>query len=139
MGKKLMDILKGAAVMGLFAGLYALTGHDLDPQSIVVGVVDVIVGSLGGRTGADIPQLWDQVKVGLLVYGLIGTLLFVFSVMYCGKRGIITAACGYFGVLLLITGLGHGIGALYLPVALLAIGYAVAKLMSDRGNLKLPK
>jgi hypothetical protein len=137
MGKKLMDILKGAAVMGLFAGLYALTGHDLDPQSIVVGVVDVIVGSPGGRTGADIPQLWDQVKVGLLIYGLIGTLLFIFSVMYCGKRGIITAACGYFGVLLLITGLGHGIGALYLPVALLAGGVAVAKMMSDRGNLKL--
>jgi hypothetical protein len=139
MGKKLMDILKGAAIMGLFAGLYALTGHDLDPQNIVLGVVDLIVGSTGGRTGADIPQLWDQVKVGLLIYGLICTVLFVFSVLYCGKRGIITAACGYFGVLLLITGLGHGIAALYLPVALLAAGYAVAKLMSDRGKLKLPK
>ncbi len=139
MGKKLMDILKGAGVMGLFAGLYALTGHDLDPQSIVVSVADLVVGSMSGRTGAEMGQLWDQAKVGLLIYGLIGTLLFVFSVMYCGKRGIITAVCGYFGVLLLITGLGHGVTALYLPVALLAIGYAVAKLMSDRGNLKLPK
>jgi hypothetical protein len=61
--------------------------------------------------------------------------------MYCGKRGIITAACGYFGVLIFITSLGHGISlnALYLPIALLAVGYAVAKLMSDKGNLKLGK
>jgi hypothetical protein len=137
MGKKLMDILKGAGAMGLFAGLYALTGHDLDPQNIVVGVVDLIVGSMGGKTGADITQLWDQVKVGLLIYGLIGTVLFVVSVLYCGERGIIAVVCGYFGVLLLITGLGHGITALYLPVALLAIGYVAAKYLSDRGTLKL--
>jgi hypothetical protein len=139
MGKKLMDILKGAGAMGLFAGLYALTGHDLDPQSIIVSLVDLMVGSMNGTTGAQAAQLWDEARVGLLVYGLIGTLLFIVSVMYCGKRGIITAACGYFGVLLLITGIRYGISALYLPIALLAIGYAIAKYMSDRGNLKLPK
>ncbi|HEY3273941.1 MAG TPA: hypothetical protein VGJ92_09275 [Methanocella sp.] len=137
MGKKLMDILTGAGAMGLFAGLFALTGHDLDPQSVIVACIDFIVGSLRGATGAEAAQLWDQVKIGLVIYGLVGLLIFIGSVMYCGKRGIITAACGYFGVLLLITGLGHGLPSLYLPIALLAIGLAVAKLMSDRGNLKL--
>jgi hypothetical protein len=77
------------------------------------------------------------VKIGLVIYGLVGLLIFIGSIMYCGKRRIITAGCGYFGVLLLITGLGHGLPSLYLPIALLAIGLAVAKLMSDRGNLKL--
>ena len=138
MGKKLMDILKGAAIMGFFAGLFALTGRDLEPLSIAVSVIDLIVGMIGGSTGAETAHLWDQAKIGLLVYGLIGTALFVVSVLYCGKRGIITAACGYYGVLLLITGLGRGMGALYLPLALLVIGYAAAKLMSDRGNLKFP-
>ena len=137
MGKKLMDILTGAGAMGLFAGLFALTGHDLDPQSVVVACIDLIVGSLRGATGAEAAQLWDQVKIGLVIYGIVVLIIFVGSVMYCGKRGIITAGCGYFGVLLLITGLGHGLNSLYLPIALLAVGYAVAKTMSDRGNLKL--
>ncbi|MGE5465387.1 MAG: hypothetical protein ACM3PB_00645 [Betaproteobacteria bacterium] len=137
MGKKLMDILTATGAMGLFAGLFALTGHDLDPQNVVVACVDWLVGSLRGDTGAEVAQLWDQAKIGLVIYGLVGLLILAGSVMYCGKRGIITAACGYFGVLLLVTGLGHGLGALYLPIALLAVGYAVAKTMSDRGNLKL--
>lgn len=137
MGKKLMDILTGAGAMGLFAGLFALTGHDLDPQNVIVACIDLIVGSLRGATGAEAAQLWDQVKIGIVIYGMVGLLIFVGSVMYCGKRGILTAGCGYFGVLILITSLGHGVNALYLPIALLAIGYAVAKLMSDRGSLKL--
>jgi len=137
MGKKLMDILMGAGAMGLFAGLFALTGQDLDPQSVVVAFIDWIVGSLRGATGAEAAQLWGQVKIGLVIYGLVCLLIFAGSVLYCGKRGIITAACGYFGVLLLVGGLGHGLTSLYLPIALLAIGLAVAKLMSDRGNLKL--
>jgi hypothetical protein len=137
MGKKLMDILTATGAMGLFAGLFALTGHDLDPQNVVVACVDWLVGSLRGDTGAEVAQLWDQAKIGLVIYGLVVLLILAGSVMYCGKRGIITAACGYFGVLLLVTGLGHGLSSLYLPVALLAVGYAVAKTMSDRGNLKL--
>ncbi len=137
MGKKLMDILTATGAMGLFAGLFALTGHDLDPQSVVVACLDWIVGSLRGATGAEAAQLWDQAKVGLVIYGLVCLLIFAGSVMYCGKRGIITAACGYFGVLLLVTGLDHGLDSLYLPIALLAVGLAVAKTMSDRGNLKL--
>lgn len=137
MGKKLMNILQGAGVMGFFAGLCALTGRDLDPQSIAVGLVDWLVGSLRGATGAEAAQLWEQAKVGLVIFGVLGTLLFIGSVLYCGKRGIVTAACGYFGVLFLITGLLRGLNALYLPIALLAIGYAAARLMSDRGNLKL--
>jgi hypothetical protein len=139
MGRKLMDILTGAGAMGLFAGLFALTGHDLDPQSVVVACIDLITGSLRGETGAEVARLWDQAKIGLVIYGFVCLLIFAGSVMYCGKRGILTAACGYFGVLLLITGLGHGLSSLYLPIALLAIGYAVAKTMSDRGNLKLGK
>lgn len=141
MGKKLMDILTGAGTMGLFAGLFALTGHDLDPQSVVVSCIDLLVGSLRGDTAAQVTQLWDQAKIGLVIYGIVTLLIFIGSVMYCGKRGIITAACGYFGVLIFITSLGHGISlnALYLPIALLAVGYAVAKLMSDKGNLKLGK
>lgn len=134
MGKKLTDILKGAGLMGLFAGLYALTGMDLDPQSLVVAVVDLLVGALGEAEAA---QRWDQVKIGLLIYGLIGTLLFAFSIYYCGKRGIVVAACGYFGVLLLITGLRYGVTALYLPLALLIAGYALARLVPDRGRLRL--
>lgn len=137
MGKKLMDILTGAGAMGLFAGLFVLTGHNLDPPSVVVACLDWIVGSLRGATGAEAAQLWDQAKIGLVIYGLVCLLIFAGSVMYCGKRGIITAACGYFGVLLLVTGLGHGLSSLYLPIALLAVGLAVAKTMSDRGNLKL--
>jgi hypothetical protein len=137
MGKKLMDILKATGAMGLFAGLLALTGQNLDPQNVVVACVDWLVGSVHGATGAEAAQLWDQVKVGLVIYGLVGLLILAGSVMYCGKRGIITAACGYFGVLLLVTGLGRGLSSLYLPIALLAVGYAVAKTMSDRGNLKL--
>lgn len=137
MGKKLMDILTATGAMGLFAGLFALTGHDLDPQNVIVACLDWLVGSLRGDTGAEVAQLWDQAKIGLVIYGLAVLLILAGSVMYCGKRGIITAACGYFGVLLLITGLGHGLSSLYLPVALLAVGYAVAKTMSDRGNLKL--
>jgi hypothetical protein len=137
MGKKLMDILTATGAMGLFAGLFALTGHDLDPQNVIVACLDWLVGSLRGDTGAEVAQLWDQAKIGLVIYGLVVLLILAGSVMYCGKRGIITAACGYFGVLLLITGLGHGLSSLYLPVALLAVGYAVAKTMSDRGNLKL--
>jgi hypothetical protein len=135
MGKKLTDILKGAAIMGLFAGLYALTGRDLDPQSIIVSLADMVVGSLRGT--ADITGLWDQAKMGLLIYGLIGTILFAGSVLYCGKRGILTAACGYFGVLFLITGLRYGVGALYVPMALLAVSIAVAMLLPDRGRVKL--
>jgi hypothetical protein len=137
MGKKLMDILTGAGAMGLFAGLFALTGHDLDPQSVIVSCIDLIVGSLRGDTATQVTQLWDDAKIGLVIYGIVTLIIFAGSIMYCGKRGIITAACGYFGVLLLITGLGHGLNSLYLPVALLAIGLAVAKTMSDRGNLKL--
>lgn len=137
MGKKLMDILTATGAMGLFAGLFALTGHNLDPQSVVVACIDLLVGSLRGATGAEAAQLWDQAKIGLVIYGLVCLLILAGSVLYCGKRGIITAACGYFGVLLLVTGLGHGLGSLYLPIALLAVGYAVAKTMSDRGNLKL--
>ncbi len=137
MGKKLMDILTGAGTMGLFAGLFALTGQDLDPQSVVVSCVDLIVGSLRGDTAAQVGQLWDDAKLGLVIYGFVTLVIFVGSVLYCGKRGILTAACGYFGVLMFVTGLTHGLNGLYLPIALLAVGYAVAKLMSDRGNLKL--
>src|SRR5512146_2525937 len=88
MGKKLMDILTGAGAMGLFAGLLALTGHDLDPQSVIVACVDLIVGSLRGATGAEVAQLWDEVKIGIVIYGIVGLLIFAGSVLYCGKRGI---------------------------------------------------
>lgn len=137
MGKKLTDILKGAGIMGFFAGLLALTGLDLDPQSVVVACIDLIVGSMQGATGAEAAHLWDEVKIGLVIYGIVCLIIFAVSVMYCGTRGVLTAACGYFGVLLLITGLSHGLSSLYLPIALLAIGYAVAKLLPDRGSLKI--
>ncbi|HEX8932554.1 MAG TPA: hypothetical protein VF810_05330, partial [Patescibacteria group bacterium] len=75
MGKKLMDILTGAGTMGLFAGLLALTGQDLDPQSVVVSCVDLIVGSLRGDTAAQVTQLWDQAKIGLIIYGIVTLLI----------------------------------------------------------------
>jgi hypothetical protein len=74
MGKKLMDILTATGAMGLFAGLFALTGHDLDPQNVVVACVDWLVGSLRGDTGAEVAQLWYQAKIGLVIYGLVGLL-----------------------------------------------------------------
>lgn len=132
-----MDILEAAGIMGFFAGLYALTGRDLDPQSILEALITLAVGSLGGNTGTEASQLWGQAQAGLVIYGIITLLIFAVSVLYCGKRGIITAACGYFGVLLLVEGFPHGMGALYLPLALIVVGIAAAKLLSDRGNLKI--
>jgi hypothetical protein len=139
MGKKLFDILKGSATMGLFAGLYALTGHDLDPQSVVVGLCDVLVSALGGHLGSDALQLWGDIKFALLVYSILTLIVFLLSVAYCGARGAAAAACGYFGMMALVTVLRYGFDALYPAAILLAGGVIIATYIPDRGKVRFGK
>lgn len=137
MGKKLSDILKGAAVMGLFAGLYSLTGQDLDPQNVIVSLCDVLVNAMSGNLNSAMLQLWGDIKFALVVYGIITLIVFVLSVVYCGTRGILTATCGYFGMILLITGLKYGLNGIYLPTLLLVSGVLIATYIPDKGRVKI--
>ena len=140
MGKKLKDILKGAAVMGLFAGLFSLTGQHLDPMSLITGLCDVLVGAASGHLSGDLLALWGDIKLGLLIYSTITLIVFIVSVLYCGGRGLLTAACGYLGMVFLVTGLPglqHGLSVLYLPALLLVAGVLVAEYVPDRGRIKL--
>lgn len=137
MGKRLTDVLKGAAAVGLFSGLAALTGRDLDPESLAIGCCDVLANWLSGRAGGDILGLLGDFKLAILIYGLVGSALLLWSILYCGKRGILVAACGYFGALFGIAGIRSGIGGMIPGLAVLAAGLVLALAMRDHGGRDL--
>lgn len=137
MGKRLTDVLKGSAVAGLFAGLAALTGLDLDPESLLVGVCDIAAGWLAGRAGGDVIVLLGDLKLAILIHGLIGTALLIWSILYCGWRGVAVAACGYFGVVFLVTGIIRDTGSMWTGLILIAVSVACATFMRDHAGRDL--
>jgi hypothetical protein len=137
MGKRLTDVLKGSAAAGLFAGLAALTGLDLDPESLLVGVCDLAAGWLQGMASGDVMVLLGDLKLAILIHGLIGTALLIWSILYCGWRGVIVAACGYFGMVILVTGIIRDTGSVLTGLVLLAVAVACAALMRDHAGRDL--
>lgn len=139
MGKRLTDVLKGSAATGFFAGLAALTGQDLDPGSVLISLCDLAAGWLSGRTSGDILGLIGDFKLALIIYGLVGTVLLILSILYCGRWGVLVAACGYFGMVTLITGLRGGLSGAVPGLVLLGVGALAAVTLRDHAGRDMRK
>ena len=137
MGKRLASVLKSSVMAGLFAGIASLIGQNLDPGSMLASLCDLLASLLSGRVDGDVISIIGDLKLAIVIYGLVGTVVLIWSIIYCGRRGILTAACGYYGAVLTVMGLRDGYGEAALGLALLAVGTIVAVYLRDKAGRDL--
>lgn len=101
MGKALYNaVFIPAIIAGIFMGIYLETGEKVDPESLAFWIIDKSTDALGEES----KSMWQSIRFWLLLASVIATAVDIYLIHIAGIPSIITAICGYLGMIFIITG-----------------------------------
>ncbi|CAD6492842.1 MAG: hypothetical protein DIAAKJNI_00400 [Candidatus Argoarchaeum ethanivorans] len=123
MGKALYNaIFIPAIIAGIFMGIYLETGEKVDTESSAFMIIDKFTDALGEES----KSMWQSIRFWLLLVSIIATAVDIYLIYIAGIPSIITAICGYLGMIFIITGFLPRLG-----IFVLVIGEIVCLLLPD--------
>lgn len=82
-------------IMGIFVGIAILTGFDVTPEGTVQYALSAIISSFSSSFGWFAIVIGALVSIGFAIYGAIGTIRSIRTIMSYGIPGIVIAASGF--------------------------------------------
>src|SRR5487761_68777 len=112
MGKVLLNVaFIPGVISGLTLGVLIKTGVSIDPVDILAEIARSIFALLNNGGNNSI----QTITLGVLsLVSIIASIVTVLAIIFSGLFGIIAAACGFVGILLLVTFFSPLVGVLLL-------------------------
>jgi len=123
MGKVLYNaVFIPAIIAGMFMGIYIETGEKVDTESLAFMIIDKSTDALREES----KSMWQSIRSWLLLVSIIATAVDIYLIYIAGIPSIITAICGYLGMIFIVTGFLPTLG-----VFVLVLGEVIGLLSPD--------
>ncbi|HVB11913.1 MAG TPA: hypothetical protein VNE86_02175 [Nitrososphaerales archaeon] len=103
-----------AVIAGVFAGIFLVTGINIDPDSLVINALNPVMHQFGGTASS----IWNLSTTILLLASIVAAVITIVTIVLTGLPGIVVGICGFLGMILIITGQLAVVGVFMLIIGL---------------------